>query len=138
MIQSADEGRPVGGHNRKVEDHFLESGVGGMAMGFPVLRAGIEFDRTVIGASVNRDRAIQKVGPGTMIPLAKLPHLDLPTLTGHERASEVPCKEEGLQLDLARKGGEVFRKPTLLQGQEEVMVGGGHERASPRERNRGK
>jgi len=59
-----------------VEDGVCEGGVGGVAVGFPILCVVIELDVTSDGLSVELDGAIGEVGSGSSVPVAEVDEFD--------------------------------------------------------------
>lgn len=90
-----------GAFDAEVEDDFFEFGIGGVAMGFPVIGMGVEFDRPFVKDVVDGACAIEKIRARSVIPLSELLDLDVFTIKALEASAEMACEEERLQLDFA-------------------------------------
>jgi hypothetical protein len=72
MLASAYEGSERGGAKCDVEDGIRKSGIGGVAVIFPVGIAGIDFDIAMKRRCIDLNRGMAEVWASTMIPFSEL------------------------------------------------------------------
>ena len=97
----------------QVEHHVIERRVGAVAVPFPVLRAGVEFDAAAhhrrIGTVRETHRRFREIGSRLVVPHAEL-HDFHPFARGcrQEVGTEIPREPMGLQFQFALVGGELL------------------------------
>lgn len=99
-----------------MEDDVAEGGIGRMAVGFPSLGVGIQFDVTGLEGAFDLHRGLGEVGSRAAVPFAELDDVDAAAVGGAEVAPEGTGKPERLEFEF---GGE-RRIRCLLEGEGRV------------------
>ena len=99
----------------QVQHHVVERRVAAMAVPFPILGAGVQFDAAAhdrrIGAIREADGGFREIRTSLVVPHAELHDLNpLARRRRQEVGSEIPREPMGLQLQLALVRGKLLRR----------------------------